>query len=79
MNRDIRSRNEREKEGKKQMKTLDIKPYCDDCPEFEPCVNNATLRSERAILLVNTTISCTHAERCRRIYEFLEKKKEGRT
>lgn len=62
------------------MKTLEIKPYCDDCTEFEPCVNNATLYgADRTILLVNTTISCTHAERCRRIYEFLEKEKEGRT
>lgn len=56
------------------MKSLDIRPYCDDCAEFEPRAITGTLFGEDKVLHVNTVITCCHAEKCRRIYENIQGK-----
>lgn len=55
------------------MKSLDIRPYCDDCAEFEPRAITGTLFGDDQVLYVNTVITCCHAEKCRRIYESIQR------
>lgn len=44
------------------MITLEVKPYCEDCPDFEACTENVGYSCE-------TKIKCRYADRCARMYE----------
>lgn len=52
---------------------LDVAAYCQNCPEFEPLVEQDTkgLLYDRS-LIVDTTIKCMHRDRCRSMWLYLE-------
>lgn len=45
------------------MINIKLKPYCQSCPEFEPC-------SEK--LYADTILSCEHMELCDQIEQYLK-------
>ncbi|RHV56783.1 hypothetical protein DXB19_13110 [Lachnospiraceae bacterium OM02-26] len=57
------------------MITLEIKDYCQECPEFDPEIRVIEKRYIGEKSKFDTTVQCRCAEKCERLYEFL--KKEG--
>lgn len=53
---------------------LDVKPYCENCPEFEAeveCSDNQFYDSYgRVENIVHTTIRCKDARRCENFYRY---------
>lgn len=47
---------------------LKVKPYCQACPEFEPCSEKLYANE----LSVATVIRCENAEICNRIEKYLK-------
>ena len=47
---------------------LELKPYCQSCPEFEPC--SEKLYADE--ISVATVIRCENAEICNRIEKYLK-------
>lgn len=45
------------------MININLKPYCQSCPEFEPC-------SEK--ISVDTVVSCEHMDLCDQIEQYLK-------
>lgn len=60
------------------MINLNVKPYCQSCPEFKPCSEKIYADG----LSVDTIVSCEHMEICNRIEKYLksmmEEKKDER-
>ncbi len=54
------------------MITLDIKPYCNDCPVFEPDVNKTDIYAGVEFFARETTIRCKNRVQCRKIVEFFK-------
>ena len=54
------------------MITLDIRPYCDNCENFEAEVNKICSCNGHVI----TSIRCTNDNKCREIKNYLENYKE---
>ena len=56
---------------------LKVDGYCHDCPDFDARVNNKvdelTTGDEVVIKVVNTTVTCAHATRCKAIKRYLER------
>ena len=50
------------------MISLQIKPYCENCPDFEPDVT----KMRTGGLVVQTIINCEHRERCERIHKHIK-------
>lgn len=58
------------------MISLNVKDYCEGCPDFEPetnmdkklCANGCG----QTLMCANTIISCRHLERCQHIMKYLE-------
>ena len=66
---------------------LKVEEYCHDCPDFEADVikskesyenryNPMTMQTEEHVF-VRTTVHCAHANRCRAVKRYLEKKQKG--
>lgn len=60
------------------MININLKPYCQSCPEFEPCSEKIYADE----ISVDTMVSCEHMELCNRIEKYLksmmEEKKDER-
>lgn len=50
------------------MININLKPYCQSCPEFEPC--SEKLYADE--ISVETIVSCEHMELCNRIEKYLK-------
>ena len=57
---------------------LVIEPYCHDCEEFVPVADPAILDigCPPVTKIVNTIVKCKHEDRCKAIYEYLDKMRE---
>ena len=55
---------------------IDLKPYCSGCTEFEANIasTGALFVNNTVVCSTNYVISCTHAVKCKRMYERLKKK-----
>lgn len=58
------------------MTTLDIEPYCHNCPEISPQVRLDDIQRLDLPIRYAVTIYCEHRERCRCIYNEIEKRME---
>lgn len=61
------------------MITLKTEEYCNNCPDFEACVEKEDLGFDTMTLsmrLHHTYIRCVHADRCGNIKHFIEKQFE---
>ena len=56
---------------------LKVEDYCHECPDFDARVNTKVdelFSMEDGVLkVINTTVTCSHATRCRAIKRYLEK------
>lgn len=66
------------------MITLDVKPYCQSCLDFEPDVEKPEKLyaesmdgEEIELILSNTVIRCKYRKRCEAIKRYLDKQKEN--
>lgn len=57
------------------MITLTIDPWCDNCKEFEPHVEQDVMYGDDEIDRVFTDITCKHRHRCQNIKNFIEHQK----
>jgi len=57
------------------MITLDVRPYCHVCPDFEADVEKASeyFSFNERIALSDTVIRCKNRDRCKSIEQFLAK------
>ena len=46
---------------------LDVKPYCDSCRNFEADSNTKTIYACDEPVIVNTVVTCKHAQKCAQI------------
>lgn len=53
------------------MINIDLKPYCQSCPEFEPCSEKIYVGDEKYI-----TVTCEHMDLCDQIEQYLKSVKE---
>lgn len=51
------------------MITTEVKPYCEDCPDFEACTEKVGYSTDNMHVLCETKIKCRYADRCARMYE----------
>lgn len=49
------------------MINIDLKPYCQSCPEFEPCSEKIYAGDEKY-----TTVTCEHMALCDQIEQYLK-------
>ena len=62
------------------MITLDTKPYCDACPNFEPVVISRPEKlyggsldgEDRSVMVGDTVVSCRRRKYCENIKRYLE-------
>lgn len=54
---------------------LTIDPWCDNCKEFEPHVEQDVMYGDDEIDRVFTDITCKHRHRCQNIKNFIEHQK----
>ena len=55
---------------------LKVEGYCHECPDFDARVNtkiDELTNGDEVIRVINTTVTCTHATRCKAIKRYLEK------
>lgn len=52
------------------MISLDLRPYCENCPNFEAAVEKIQLSNGEVL----TTVRCENAVQCSNIYVHLEQK-----
>ena len=55
------------------MFTVEVDKYCVNCKEFDPVSTNACLYGGGELVMVDHTIECRHADRCKRVKEYLKK------
>lgn len=51
---------------------LKVEEYCQYCPEFEADVEKNTFYSGNGAVFYDTTIRCSHRERCNEIKKYIE-------
>ena len=56
------------------MITLHTEPYCENCPDFEAVTDMHTGLCIDGKYITRCTVKCKDADRCAKIYEFLDKK-----
>lgn len=56
------------------MITLQVEPYCQNCPDFEPVKNAITSYAGNVAIERNTVVTCEHKDRCAAVAKFLEEK-----
>lgn len=60
------------------MISLNVKDYCQSCPDFEPTVDRDTMRRPigdgQTLLCADTVVGCRYLERCKHIMRYLENK-----
>lgn len=61
------------------MITLDVKPYCQSCLDFEPDVEKPEKLYGESIeyIISDTVIRCRYRKRCEAIKRYLDKQKEN--
>ena len=59
---------------------LDLLPVCDNCPEFEPVkTGEYNIMCMGEVVESNCTITCENMDKCKAMFEYLQKevKKDG--
>lgn len=58
------------------MISLDVQPYCGNCPDFVPDVDGPTkIYADNIMLQSNTIVRCKYRKRCEAMIRYLEKRK----
>lgn len=52
---------------------LQVKDYCQNCPDFEPTVDKELSYADNKVVYSLMTVCCKNASRCERIYKHIKK------
>ena len=59
---------------------IDVDLYCHDCSEFDPVTDQTVIHGASSngsiIRGIDTVVTCKHKNRCRSIYEYMDKIRE---
>lgn len=55
---------------------LQIEPYCDRCRSFEAVSNTETIYSCNEPIIVDTVVTCKHAQKCAQIEKYIKERAE---
>ena len=56
--------------------SLQVKPYCHSCPDFEADVDKEKMWIGNDTCVISTTIYCKHSGRCRAIQKYLSEQED---
>lgn len=59
------------------MITLNVKPYCHNCDEFEPQSNTAYIMDGPREVALETIVDCVHSVRCAKIAAYLAERRDS--
>ena len=54
---------------------LEVEKYCHECSDFEADVRSESVYSFNRCVGTDTTVRCTHRNRCEAIFRYLEREK----
>lgn len=52
---------------------LQVKDYCQNCPDFEPTVHKELSYADDEVIYSLMTVCCKYTSRCERIYKYIKK------